>query len=277
MEDRERGFIVVHRRLKSWPLWRAMTANQRVVWLEMLLAANWAPSEVWVGGQRITIPRGAFIDTQDTLAEEAKVSRKVVRQTFEHLLAEGAITRATLGRQSGRDVMLTTIVNYDKYQSFTEREGHGGAAGWAADGASGGPPEGRPRAASEQDKPDQPASPLPREAGSLDRRTILGRAEALAGLYPATAAVLGRLNDQGIPMRHAADHDTRARVESVIAAITTDLAVSRASASFRENGRNTIGWHLKAIEGPKAQRANPSTTNPKAMAEVGQNWSEKPW
>lgn len=277
MEDRERGFIVVHRRLKSWPLWRAMTANQRVVWLEMLLAANWAPSEVWVGGQRITIARGSFIDTQDTLAAEAKVSRKVVRQTFDHLLAEGAIKRATLGRQSGRDVMLTTIVNYDKYQSFTEREGHGGAAAWAAEGASGGPPEGRPRAASEPDKPDQPVSPLPREAGSLDRRTILGRAEALAGLYPATAAVLGRLNDQGIPMRHAADHDTRARVESVIAAITTDLAVSRASASFRENGRNTIGWHLKAIEGPKAQRANPSTTNPKAMAEVGQNWSEKPW
>lgn len=275
--DRERGFIVIHRRIKSWPLWRSMTANQRSVWTEMLLAANWAPSEVWVGGKRVAVPRGAFIDTQETLAEEAKVSRKVVRQAFDHLLAEGAITRAAVGRQSGRDVMLTTIVNYDKYQSFTEREGRGMATPWAEDGASRGPAEGQPRAASEQDQPDQPSFLSPREAGALDRRTIQGRAGALSGQYPATAAVLGRLNDQGIPMRHAQDHETRQRAESVIALVTTDLAVSRAAASFHESKRTTIGWHLKAIEGPKVNGTKHTASNPKAMAPVGQDWSTKPW
>lgn len=269
MSERERGFIVIHRRIQSWPLWLAMTSSQRMVWMQMLLAANWAPSEIWVSGQRVAVPRGSFVDSQETIAADAQVSRKVVRQTTCHLEAEGAITRATVGHQKGRGVILTTIVNYEKYQNKTDAEGRGWAAERAADGAAAGPREGHGRAPSEQDQPDQQVFLSPREAGAMDRRTIQGKAESLAGLYPATTAVLGRLNDQGIQMRHAQDHEGRRRAEAVIAAVTTDVAVSRAAESFRENGRTTIGWHLKAIEGPKVSTKQ---SNPNAAAGIGTRW-----
>jgi hypothetical protein len=250
VSDRERGFIVLHRRLQSWPLWKAMTGNQRIVWVQMLLAANWSESEVWISGKRVVIPRGSFIDTQETIAKDAGVSRKVVRQTTIHLEAEGAISRAAAGLQMGHGVILTTIVNYGKYQDVSDPGGRDWAAEGAAERATRGPEEGRGRAPSEQDQPEEP-SLSPRELGAKDRRTIVGLAEALHENYPATNAVLGRLNDQGIPMRHAGSKSARDSAEAAIALVTTDVAVTRAVASFRENGRTTIGWHIDAIRGLK--------------------------
>lgn len=144
-----------------------MTTNQRMVWVQMLLAANWAPSEVWVSGQRVEVPRGSFIDAQETLAADAGVSRKVVRQTICQLESEGAIRRATVGRQKGHCITLVTIVNYERYQNVRDPEGQGWDSERAIDRAEGGPEEGQRRAPSEPDQPDQPELlPAPRPASS---------------------------------------------------------------------------------------------------------------
>ena len=80
-----------------------------------------------------------------------------MRQTFSHLGAEGAITRATVGNEKGHGVTLTTIVNYEKYQGLTPSEGQPRATDWAEDRASRGPTEGPIK----PDQPDQPEKQLP--------------------------------------------------------------------------------------------------------------------
>lgn len=158
------GHIKLHRQVETWPLWQAMTALQRMVWVQVLFAANWKPSKAWVSGKTVEIPRGSFIEGQDSIATRAGVSRKVVRQTYEHLLSEGALTQAVIGHQQGHGVVLTTVVNYSEYQDAPEREGRRRAAG--------GPQEGHGRAPSEEGeaveavKQETPTPPAPAPAPS---------------------------------------------------------------------------------------------------------------
>lgn len=119
--DREGGFIKLHRRLRSWPLWRSMTANQRMVWIEILMLANWADDEFWYGTTRVTVKRGQLAHSEDAIAKGAKVGRQIVRDTIAKLIAEGAITREkTL--QGNQSPHIITVVNYERFQGRDEDE-----------------------------------------------------------------------------------------------------------------------------------------------------------
>lgn len=253
MSDRERGFIVIHRRIESWSLWKAMNVSQRMVWVQMLLAANWAPTEVWVGEKRVQVPRGSFLDTQESIAEAAGVSRKVVRTTGSRLELERAIARATVGHEKGRAVVMTTIVNYSRYQDLTPDEGLGGAVAWSEDGATAGPRRGHGGARSE---PDQPTTLSLRAAGEAARQAILDT-QPLDALFPATAAVLLNLRGQGIFIKHAQDPEDRAAIEQAIAEVTTTVATQRVAENFRLTKRASMGWHLEAITGKQARASAP--------------------
>lgn len=150
--DREGGYIKLHRRLKSWPLWQHMTALQRSVVVEILISANWKARDTWIG----TVGRGELAQSEETLAREAKVSRKVVRQTIALLVSEGFLARRSggdrattgneKGRPQGRNPTVLTVVNYERYQGgdFTEDQNEGQPR------ASTGPAEGQPRAPLEE-------------------------------------------------------------------------------------------------------------------------------
>lgn len=120
-DGREGGFIKLYRRLESWPLWQAMSALQRMVWIELLLLANWRDREGWYGARRYVIRRGQLAHSEEAIAERAKVGRQVVRDTFTRLLVEGAITRerALPGNQAP---WLTTIINYERFQGGDDDE-----------------------------------------------------------------------------------------------------------------------------------------------------------
>lgn len=135
---REGGFIKLHRRIQSWPLWRAMSPLQRMVWLEMLFAANWKDDVLWYGTRRIEVRRGQLAHSEAELARRAEVGRKVVRDTIAKLLAEGAIRRER-GLTEGQCPHLITIVNYDKYQGNDDDEGPAEGQGRAKVGPSSGP------------------------------------------------------------------------------------------------------------------------------------------
>jgi hypothetical protein len=92
-----------------------MNAGQRVVWIEMLFAANWKDDEFWYGTKRIIVKRGQFAHSEDELARRAKVGRQVVRSTFALLVTAKAITRET-SPLGNRSPTITTIVNYERYQ-----------------------------------------------------------------------------------------------------------------------------------------------------------------
>ena len=120
--DRPGGFIVLHRRIESWPLWQALSGEHRMVWVTLLLAANWKNTEVWTRKGRLVVQRGQALIAQRTLAERAAVSRKNVRTAIELLTREGAIQVAQVPTQSSKTASLVTIVNYEKYQAVEERE-----------------------------------------------------------------------------------------------------------------------------------------------------------
>jgi hypothetical protein len=156
-DGREGGYIKLHRRIKSWPLWQHMTALQRQVVIEILLSANWKARDTWSG----PVDRGELAQSEETIAHEAKVSRKVVRQAIALLEAEGFLTRRQVGidlgndraevgiekgPRRGRKPSVLSVVKYEKYQGQDEEEGP--KSGQPR--ASRGPSEGQPRAPLEE-------------------------------------------------------------------------------------------------------------------------------
>lgn len=176
MAAREGGFIVLHRRIKSWSVYRAMRAEQRQVVTEMLLAARWheEPGEYWFGPHRFEVPRGGYFLSEDELAKEAGTTRKVVRTTYRLLITEGFMTRRAV-HSSGQCPHLVTIVNYDKYQSITDEAGQWQGQRRASDG----PVTGQRRAPNEPREPREPrelpsaaASAAGQEAGCANASTV---------------------------------------------------------------------------------------------------------
>lgn len=116
------GFIAIHRRIESWPLWQAMSGEHRSVWLSLLLAANWKDSEVWVRSGRLVVKRGQALIAQRTLADRARASHRSVRTALRLLTQEGAVQVTHVATQASRRASLVTIVNYDAYQGEATQE-----------------------------------------------------------------------------------------------------------------------------------------------------------
>lgn len=121
-EDREGGFVVLHRRIESWPLWRSLRGEQRHVVTTILLLANWGDGTFWYGTTPVKVGRGELAHSLETIAERAAVSIKVVRTVVAKLLAEGFLgTRS--GTESGTGPRVLIVRNYELYQSITESTG----------------------------------------------------------------------------------------------------------------------------------------------------------
>lgn len=107
----EGGFISLHRRIEDWPLWRAFSAEQRMVVVDLLLHANWKASFVWDGAKRVEVKRGELIDSERTLAKRAKVGRKVVRTVLRQLEAD-----QFLAQRKAQHFRVIFVIKYDIYQ-----------------------------------------------------------------------------------------------------------------------------------------------------------------
>jgi DNA replication protein DnaD len=122
VRERQEGFVVLHRRIQTWPLWQAMRLDQRMIWVELILAANWKASEVWVRGGRLIVQRGQVLLDQRAFAARIGASRQNVRTVLKLLTQEGAIQLTLTRTITGKKATLVTIVNYEKYQDVPERE-----------------------------------------------------------------------------------------------------------------------------------------------------------
>jgi hypothetical protein len=149
MDGRERGFIVVHRRVRSSALYRSLTAEQRSVFYTLLLLANWKDGQMRVGEVAETVARGELAHSLATIAKEAKVSIKVVRTTISKLAVDdraaggrgpflverwigsgprvgtypGTVTGTVPGTETGTGLRVLRVVNYDEYQSIIDGAG----------------------------------------------------------------------------------------------------------------------------------------------------------
>jgi hypothetical protein len=163
MEDREGGFIVVHRRLRSSRLYRSLTGEQRSVFHSVLLLANWKPDAILVAGKWHEVKRGELAHSLETIAGEAAVSVKVVRSALTKMFADDRavggrgpfLTERYVGTEEGTPRRVLTVVNYDEYQSL----GHDTGTALGTSGARPGHDTGTTGAPREPVEPDQPLKP----------------------------------------------------------------------------------------------------------------------
>lgn len=128
MDGREGGFIVIHRRVRSSPLYRSLTAEQRSVFYSLLLLANWRPERILFAGKWQVIARGEFFHSLETIAEEAGCGVGVVRGTLAKVMADdseaggrGAFLKERwTSTVVGRGLRVLCVVNYDQYQRVTD-------------------------------------------------------------------------------------------------------------------------------------------------------------
>lgn len=179
MDDREGGFIKLHRRIRSWPLWQSMTAPEQRVWIELLLCANWKDGEFWYGSHRIPVLRGQLAHSEAEIAKLAKVGRKVVRAAIAKLQTEGAIGREKAPLE-GQAPHVITIRNYEKYQGYDDGEGPAEGQGRA----KAGPSEGQGRALREEGEEGEEGNTSP-----FSSPPVRSRKARLGVLHPAFEAI----------------------------------------------------------------------------------------
>jgi hypothetical protein len=151
LDGRERGFIVLHRRVRSSPLYQGLTPEQRSVFVAILLLANWCDKRRLLGGRWETIRRGELVQSLETIAEEAGLrdcpvlrrrkgkerSRprvggvKVVRSTIEKLMLDDRpgggngpfLSERWTGGTPGGGFRVLRVERYDQYQRVNEQSG----------------------------------------------------------------------------------------------------------------------------------------------------------
>jgi hypothetical protein len=187
MDDREGGFIVVHRRLRSSRLYRSLTGEQRVVFYTVLLLANWKPDAI-VAGKWHAVQRGELAHSLETIAGESGVSVKVVRSTLAKMFADDRsvggrgpfLSERYVGTEEGTPRRVLTIVRYDEYQSL----GHDTGTAQGTTGARPGHDTGTTGAPREPDEPDEPVKRCAPAAPANSRRNgLVSPGEAMARPY----------------------------------------------------------------------------------------------
>lgn len=98
-------WIKIHNKLLDWE-W-ASCPETMALWIHILLRANYEDRR-WQG---ITVPRGSFVTSVDSLASSTGLTVRQVRTSLNRLLATNEIERETTNRYT-----IITVCKYDEYQ-----------------------------------------------------------------------------------------------------------------------------------------------------------------
>lgn len=191
MSAREAGWVKLHRRILSSPVWK-LTHTQLRVFVALLLVVNRDDSTVIVGDSDVVVPAGSTIKGYRTIARVCRVSRNTTHQAIVALQKMGIVASAPAC--PGARVYVLRVVQWSKYQSDEggpvagppwPTEGAARSEGWPTGRDVGGPLAG-PRSRREKltttagaaaDPP--PASP---KASARTRRNGVNGSDHRAGL-----------------------------------------------------------------------------------------------
>lgn len=135
MKEREGGFIKIHRKILSSPVFLSLSAEQRSVFFTLLYLANWKDNPVLIDGQWAVIKRGELFHSLKTIAKESNCGVQVVRTAIEKLSADDraiggngpVITFRPLLAETSKTNTATntgprviTVCNYGKYQDVPD-------------------------------------------------------------------------------------------------------------------------------------------------------------
>lgn len=169
---REGGFVAVHRRLRSSPVFRSLSAPQRSVFLTILLLANWKEGRFLRGGAWIVVHRGELAHSLETIADEAAVSVKVVRTTLAKLMSDDSstggngpfLTGRWTGTEPGRGLRVLRVEKYAEYQDVGGGRGTEPGTEPGTEGAREGHASGTEGAPIEPREPREPVEPCATDA-----------------------------------------------------------------------------------------------------------------
>lgn len=110
------GYLKLWRTLPDSPVW-SLTTAQRIVFVTILLEANWKPGIFRADGKTTRVRRGEFITSLNRLAGKAGVSKSCVVRALKSLSDLG-----TIETTPARKWTAICVVNYERYQR-NEQEG----------------------------------------------------------------------------------------------------------------------------------------------------------
>jgi len=104
--------------MRDHAVW-SLSDSQFKVWITILTLANHRDGDWWNGRERVTIPAGSFITSQDHLAKESNTSRKTVRLAIAALIQIGSIKANTRANKYTE----VCLVNSERYRGSDVEEG----------------------------------------------------------------------------------------------------------------------------------------------------------
>lgn len=99
-------YVKISRKILDWEWYTDI--NTKVLFLHILLKANWKPSRF----QGTEVPRGSLVTSQQNMAAETGLTIKNVRTALKHLKNTGEVAVSRHPKFS-----VITVKNYNQYQS----------------------------------------------------------------------------------------------------------------------------------------------------------------
>jgi hypothetical protein len=109
--DRNSGFILLHRRLRDHWLWADPIKLKW--WLDILMECNHEDKKVSIGFQLIDCKRGQSVNSLLTWAKRWRVNKDTVRRYFDMLKNDAMISTENVQKTT-----RLTVCNYDQYNDI---------------------------------------------------------------------------------------------------------------------------------------------------------------
>jgi hypothetical protein len=222
--------------------WALRTAEARhVAELVLFDRPRFEDETHYFGGKAFTVRRGQLFDSEETLADLAGTSRKVVRTGLRTLITAGLITREKV-HPSGQCPCVITVRDYELSQALPEN----GARETARERPEEGPRRARERAPSKPQEPQEPHKPLfVAEACASDDSEPFGR---VAEVWNRACVPAGFAKARSTPQQRKAAR-TRMREPGWFDAFQAACAYVAGEPFYRGAGSTgwvlTLGWLLK--------------------------------
>lgn len=112
------GYLKLHRALVEKPIWKQSTPEHKAILIQLLIMADFMPSEWEYQGVKYKTEPGQFVTSLQSIAEECGkgISVQNVRSALARFERLGFLTN-----QSTKVNRLITIVNWGLYQAREEK------------------------------------------------------------------------------------------------------------------------------------------------------------
>jgi hypothetical protein len=114
----DESWVKIPRSIVDHPMF-TMRSDAIKLWLYLLVSANWKPSQVYIGGELVTIERGQVLTAYRRLSERTGITLQGVRSLLQHFRRTQIVSLKT-----NTHATVVTIINYDTLQGHDASDQH---------------------------------------------------------------------------------------------------------------------------------------------------------